>query len=122
MADNTITWRGLTVEVKETRDPAMDPWDGDESLNDPKAEGYDLSVEVTVNVDEHEFKEGASVCGNWIHPDREGYEYLDSQIKELTEEALNNLGKEIARVASGEDVRKAETRKLVAMVVSGLSP
>jgi hypothetical protein len=122
MADNTITWRGLTVEVKETRDSTMDPWDGDESLNDPKAEGYDLSVEVTVNVDEHEFKEGASVCGNWIYPDREGYEYLDSQIKELTEEALDNLGKEIARVASGEDVRKAETRKLVAMVVSGLSP
>jgi hypothetical protein len=120
MANQTITWRGLTVEVKETRDPAMEPWDGDGSLDDPKAEGYDLLVEVSVNVDGHEFKAHDSICGNWIHPDREGYEYLDSQIKEITDQALDSLGKEIERVASGEDVRKAEARKLVAMVVSGL--
>ncbi len=118
---NQITWRGLTVEVKETRDPASEPWDGDESLDDPEAEGYDLSVEVTVNVDGHQFRAYDSICGNWIHPDREGYDYLDSQMKEITEEALENLGREIARVASGEDVRKEEARRIVAMVVSGLT-
>lgn len=119
METKTIAWRGLNVEVKETRDPATEPWDGEEPL-DPGAEGYDLAVEVTVTVDDHEFKAQDSIGGNWICPDRDGYEYLDSQMKEITDEALESLGKEIARVASGEDVRKAEARKLVAMVISGL--
>ncbi len=120
MANRTTTWRGLNVEVKETRDPAMEPWDGDDSLFDPQAEGYDLAVEASVTIDGHEFKAGTSVCGNWIHPDREGLAYLDSRIAELKDEALDNLGAEIARVASGEDLKKEEARKLVAMVVSGL--
>lgn len=119
MANQTINWRGLTVEVKETRDPAMEPWDGEVPL-DPGAEGYDLAVEVSVNVNGHEFKAHDSVCGNWIYPDRDGYDYLDSQVKELTEEALENLGREIARIASGEDVRKEEDRQTVAAVVAGL--
>lgn len=120
MSNKTIEWRGLSVKVEEIRDPASEPWDGDESLDDPSAEGYDLAVEVTVTVDGHEFRAQDSISGCWIHPDRDGYEYIDSQIKELTEEALESLGEEVARVASGEDVRKAEARRLVAMVVSGL--
>ncbi len=120
MANRTMTWRGLSVEVRETRDPASEPWDGDDSLFDPKAEGWDLAVEVSVNVDGHEFKAGDSICGNWIHPDHEGFAFLDAEIENLTNQALDNLGAEIERVASGEDVEKAIARKLVAMVVSGL--
>ncbi len=119
METKTIEWRGLNVEVRETCDPASEPWDGEEPL-DPGDEGWDLAVEVSVTVDGHEFKAGDSIGGCWIHPDAEGRAYVDSQLREITDEALRSLGKEIERVASGEDVRKAEARKLVAMVVSGL--
>lgn len=114
-----ITWRGLSVKVEEIRDPSSEPWDGEEPLG-PGAEGYDLALEVELDVDGQIFKAQDSICGNWIYPNQEGYAYLDSEIESLTEEALSSLEKEVARVASGEDVRKAEARKLVAMVVSGL--
>jgi hypothetical protein len=115
----TVKWRGLDVEVKETREAASEPWDGDESLDDPDAEGYDLEVEVELKVDGHAFKGFTQVAGNWIHPDRAGYDYLDSQIKDLTEEALDGLGREVARVASGEDVLREKARQGIAALVVG---
>ncbi len=117
--EKTTIWRGMSVLVKETRDPAMEPWDGEEPLPDG-SEGYDLAVSVSVLIEGHTFSASASVCGNWICPDREGYDYLDYQIKELTEEALDSLSKEISRVASGEDVKKAHDKQMIAMVITGL--
>jgi hypothetical protein len=119
METKTIEWRGLNVEVIETCDPASEPWDGEGPL-DPDDEGWDLAVEVSVTVDGHEFRAGDSIGGCWIHPDAEGRAYINSQLKEITDEALKSLGKEIARVASGEDVERAIARKLVATVMSGL--
>jgi len=115
----TILWRGLSVAVVETREPAVEPWDGEEPLPDG-SEGYDLSVEVSVNVEGHVFSASASVCGSWILPDREGYEYIDSQVKDLTEESLLGLAGEIDRVAGGEDVKRAQAKQMIARVISGL--
>ncbi len=119
MENRTVVWRGLNVSVTEVREPASEPWDGEEPL-DPGSEGWDLAVEVGLDVDGHVFSARDSICGNWIMPNREGLKYLDSQVEEILAEALSSLDTEIKRVASGEEVRRAEKRKMVAMVVAGL--
>ncbi len=108
-----IDWNGLKVTVSEYCDPTEFPWDGDHPL-EPGSEGYDNAVEVQVEVDGQRFEASDSLCGSWITPDREGYDYLDSVKKDLLTNALHNLGAEIRRVASGVDVKKAQSRASVA--------
>jgi len=108
-----VEWNGLKVQVKEYCDPTDVPWDGDHPL-EPGSEGYDQAVEVSVEFDGQRFEASDHLCGSWISPDREGFDYLESVMKDLIGNALHNLGLEIRRVASGEDVRKAKSRAFTA--------
>jgi hypothetical protein len=108
-----IDWNGLKVTVSEYCDPTDSEWDGDEPL-EPGSEGFDQAVEVTVEIDGQRFEGHDSLCGTWIFPNREGYDYLVSVKKDLLVNALHNLGTEIRRVASGADVEKAKTRAIIA--------
>ncbi len=108
-----VDWNGLKVRVSEYCDPTDCEWDGDQPL-DPGSEGFDQAVEVVVDVDGQRFEAVDSLCNTWISPNREGYEYLESVKKDLLENALHNLAVEIRRVASGADIKKAQTRASVA--------
>lgn len=113
---HVVKWRGQDVTVLEFCLQSDEPWDGDFPL-DPGSEGYDLFVEVNVTLGGHTFSAGAQVAGNWITPGKEGNDYLDSQTKDLVDEALSNLADEVSRVASGKDVRREEERRNVAVVL-----
>jgi hypothetical protein len=114
--EKIIKWRGLDVTVTETREPAMDAWDGDEPQT-PTAEGWDLSVTVRLQLDHYAFEGFDQLASNWIEPDADGFKYLDDTIVELTDGALDDLMKNITNVSCGVDVERERKRQSVASSV-----
>ncbi len=107
------TWYGELVNVQIWIDETEYPWDGDEPL-EPGSEGYDILVRVSFG----HFRGQSSLGSVWIYPNKEGRDYLEAEIKDVTGEALSDLETEVRRIASGEDVDAARSSQALALAVT----
>lgn len=106
--------RGISYLAAVWIDPTDLPWDGDFPLPEG-SEGWDVSVEVTAEIDGERFSERDSLGSIWIEPNRDGFDYLDECIQDVTDTAVYALHEEILRVSTGVDVEKAKSRQNVAV-------
>lgn len=109
----TLTWKGFEIQVSKWCDPTDLPYDGDVII-DEGTEGWDLLVEVSLQVGVQYFTSGNSLGSCW--GDQEYIrECFDDQ---LIPEALSNLEAEIRKIADGRDVDNAKkTARLADMLV-----
>jgi hypothetical protein len=115
----TIGHKGMTVDVSTWIDPTDIPWDGDCELEEG-SEGWDVLVEVKTTVGGFSFIARDSLGSIRCSPDREGNKYLHEEVKNVVEEALFQLEKEITRVAEGGDVLRARDEQKAARALQKL--
>jgi hypothetical protein len=115
-ADNVSErqWRGLTVTVSQWIDWADEPWDGDEPL-EPGSEGYDLLVSVAVIVNGERFEARDSLGSVWVGPGGDKA-YVDSELENVTGEALTQLQAQLESLAAGKGVKRAQQTQLRAAI------